>query len=360
MYINDLSFINFRNLADTVLELSPGINIFYGDNAQGKTNLLEAAYMCSTGRSIRTKTETQLIRFGKDLAHIRTYAFLETIAKRVDVHLEGGKKRLAVNGFPVKKMSEFFGSISAVMFSPEDLRLIKGGPSERRRFMDMEICQMSRVYCADLQNYHKALKQRNMLLKSKEKNGSAFDLLDVWDGQLVSYGRRIIRTREKFCLKLNDKAGRLHSGITGFGEELEIKYVPSCAIDDLEEKLRESRARDLVLGTTSKGPHRDDLSFIINGRDARDFGSQGQQRTACLSAKIAEIELIAEETGESPILLLDDVLSELDEKRQGFLLENTGNVQTIVTCTGVEDSLGRFLKDCTMYNVKNGEFIRIS
>ena len=206
MYINDLSFINFRNLADTVLELSPGINIFYGDNAQGKTNLLEAAYMCSTGRSIRTKTETQLIRFGKDLAHIRTYAFLETIAKRVDVHLEGGKKRLAVNGFPVKKMSEFFGSISAVMFSPEDLRLIKGGPSERRRFMDMEICQMSRVYCADLQNYHKALKQRNMLLKSKEKNGSVFDLLDVWDGQLVSYGRRIIRTREKFCLKLNDKA----------------------------------------------------------------------------------------------------------------------------------------------------------
>lgn len=359
MYIKDLSVMNFRNLKDMTVDLSEGINIFYGDNAQGKTNLLEAVYICSTGRSQRTRTESQLIKFGYDESHIRTFVIRQNTSDRIDIHIKRNERKgVAVNGLPVRKMSEFFGTLTAVIFSPEDLRLVKGGPAERRRFMDLELCQLSRVYCHDLQNYYKVLKQRNNLLKTSYRDDSLYDTLDVWDMQLSLYGEKIISARNNFALKLNDISKNIHSEITDKREELAVEYRPNSEEGTLEERIKSHRQKDLALGSTSCGPHKDDMAFFIDGNDTKSYGSQGQQRTASLSAKMAEIELIREETGEDPILLLDDVLSELDENRQYFLMENIGKLQTFITCTGVEDSISKYIKESTMYNVKNGDFIR--
>ncbi len=359
MYIKDLSVMNFRNLKDMTVGLSEGINIFYGDNAQGKTNLLEAVYICSTGRSQRTRTESQLIKFGYDESHIRTFVIRQNTSDRIDIHIKRNERKgVAVNGLPVRKMSEFFGTLTAVIFSPEDLRLVKGGPAERRRFMDLELCQLSRVYCHDLQNYYKVLKQRNNLLKTSYRDDSLYDTLDVWDMQLSLYGEKIISARNNFALKLNDISKNIHSEITDKREELAVEYRPNSEEGTLEERIKSHRQKDLALGSTSCGPHKDDMAFFIDGNDTKSYGSQGQQRTASLSAKMAEIELIREETGEDPILLLDDVLSELDENRQYFLMENIGKLQTFITCTGVEDSISKYIKESTMYNVKNGDFIK--
>ena len=359
MYISDISVNGFRNLTDGTIEFSKGINIFYGDNAQGKTNLLEAVYICSTGRSQRTRTESRLIKFGYDEAHIRTFVMRENTTDRIDVHLRSSdRKGMAVNGIPIKKMAEFFGNLTAVIFSPEDLRLVKGGPSERRRFMDMELCQLNAVYCHELQNYYKVLKQRNNLLKTAFKDENAGDMLDVWDIQLCEYGERLISKRTAFCEKLNEVSKHFHDGITNGAEELDIYYKPDCEQGSFEEKLRHMRKRDLMLGSTTCGPHKDDLVFNINGNDVKLYGSQGQQRTASISAKLAEIELIRSEKGENPVLLLDDILSELDENRQIFLMESIGDLQTFITCTGVEDSIGKYIKDTTLYNVQNGDFIK--
>lgn len=359
MYIKDLSVMNFRNLKDMTVDLSEGINIFYGDNAQGKTNLLEAVYICSTGRSQRTRTESQLIKFGYDESHIRTFVIRQNTSDRIDIHIKRNERKgVAVNGLPVRKMSEFFGTLTAVIFSPEDLRLVKGGPAERRRFMDLELCQLSRVYCHDLQNYYKVLKQRNNLLKTSYRDDSLYDTLDVWDMQLSLYGEKIISARNNFALKLNDISKNIHSEITDKREELAVEYRPNSEEGTLEERIKSHRQKDLALGSTSCGPHKDDMAFFIDGNDTKSYGSQGQQRTASLPAKMAEIELIREETGEDPILLLDDVLSELDENRQYFLMENIGKLQTFITCTGVEDSISKYIKESTMYNVKNGDFIK--
>ena len=353
--------MNFRNLADETINFSDGINIFYGDNAQGKTNLLEAAYICSTGRSQRTRTESQLIKFGYDEAHIRTFVMRQNSADRIDVHIrKDERKGMALNGIPIRRMAEFFGNLTAVIFSPEDLRLVKGGPSERRRFMDIELCQLNKVYCHDLQNYYKVLKQRNNLLKSAARDSSLADTLDVWDMQLSEYGERITAKREEFTKRLNDISGRIHSGITDGREEFSIEYKTNFEQGSLLERLNHFKKRDIILGSTSCGPHKDDMAFFINGNDTKFYGSQGQQRTASLSAKLAEIELIRNETGEEPILLLDDVLSELDENRQLFLIDNIGKLQTFITCTGVEDSISKYIKDSTMYNVKNGDFIKVN
>ncbi len=267
---------------------------------------------------------------------------------------------MAVNGLTVKKMSEFFGNLYAVMFSPEDLRLVKGGPAERRKFIDMELCQLSKVYCHNLQNYYKVLKQRNNLLKDIRKNKSLTDTISVWDEQLMFYGEKIIDKRKEFIENLNDISNAIHSEITGKKESLAVEYKPYVDKIFFGDKLVNNREKDIILGITSCGPHKDDMSFYVDGNDIKFYGSQGQQRTASLSAKLAEISLIESETGTSPILLLDDVLSELDESRQVFLLENIGELQTFITCTGIEDSIGKYIKESTMFNVKNGEFKNVN
>ncbi len=356
MYVKKISLKNYRNIERLDLELKNGVNIFYGQNAQGKTNLLESIYIGATGRSHRTHKDKELIKFGKDEAHIRLEVQKETIFDKIDIHLKNdSKKGIAINNIPISKLGELFGYLNVVIFSPEDLSLIKQGPQERRKFIDMELCQINNIYYYNLSQYYKVLKQRNSLLKKISKNISLKDTLFVWDSQLIDFGIKIIETRELFIQKLNSISKKIHQDITNNKEILEIKYKPSVTIEEFKEKLEKNIDKDILYATTSYGPHKDDVLFFINDVNARDFGSQGQQRTASLSAKLAEIQLIEEEKGILPVLLLDDVLSELDKDRQKFLIKNIKNLQVIITCTGVEDVLKNLEEKCNIFYVSDGK-----
>lgn len=355
MRIKRISLMNFRNISSLDIELNHGINIFYGENAQGKTNILEAVSVCATGRSQRTRLDSDLIQFGQQESHIQMLVQKNEYDDRIDVHLKAnGRKGIAVNGLPMKRLGELFGTLHAVMFSPEDLQLIKSGPSERRRFMDMELCQLSNVYYHDLQQYYKILKQRNSLLKQVARGRCGRDTFYLWDKQLIDFGSRILVARQRFVSKIEMIASQQHHLMTGGKETLELKYLPNTVADDFESKLESHLERDIILGSTTIGPHKDDLLFLIEGKDAKSFGSQGQQRTVALSAKLAEIELIQQEVGTTPVLLLDDVLSELDESRQVYLLQSITGIQTILTCTGIEDSIRKYMSKTNLYQVKNG------
>jgi DNA replication and repair protein RecF len=329
-----------------------GVNILYGDNAQGKTNFLEAAYICATGRSQRGASDREMIRFGRKEAHVS----VETgDGSRIDVHLRrDGKKSAAVNHTPVRRLGELFGNLLTVVFSPEDLKLIKSGPAERRRFMDIELCQLNRVYYYELQQYYRALKQRNNLLKDIRRRAGAMDTLPVWDRQLAEHGKKIIGHRNVFVDLLNPIASDIHGRITSGRETLYIGYAPDTPADSLEERLTKSHEKDIAQGGTSVGVHRDDLIFSINGVDCRIYGSQGQQRTASLSAKLAEVRFIRRHKGHDPVLLLDDVLSELDKDRQRFLLESMEHIQIIMTCTGAEDILRKAPEGSKIMRVTDG------
>lgn len=353
MYVEKISLLNFRNFGNLDIKLSPNINIFYGDNAQGKTNFLEAIYLCATGRSHRTTSDKELINFNENFSYIKAFLSNKNI---INVHLKNNQKKgIAINAIPIKKLGDLYGIMLVVVFSPEDLRLIKSGPSERRRFMDTEICQISNIYYYELKEYYKVLKQRNNLLKKIQINKSLIDTLDVWDTQLISHGIKIIKFREKFVKRINKIANTIHKDITNGLEELEIIYKPYVSINEFEAKLKKNNNRDIFLGTTNVGIHKDDLSFFINKIDTRIYGSQGQQRTASLSTKLAEIQLIKEEKNTTPILLLDDVFSELDESRQIYLLKTINSIQTIITCTGVLDILNNNIEKSFIFKVKNGQ-----
>jgi DNA replication and repair protein RecF len=340
MLITNLSASGFRNLSIHKQELSHSVNIIHGDNAQGKTNFLEAIYFCAFGRSLRVRADADLICWEEKSASIRLETQRASFSSTIDARLllDGRKttKSISVDFIPVRHMKDLFGRLLVVMFSPEDLRLIKAGPSERRRFMDMEICQLSPVYYSDLREYHRALKQRNALLKLLQKGKPDRDSLSVWDEQSTNYGLRIIKTRTSFIKKINKTAADIHNKITHGTENLHLSYKPGILPENYAATLAKSHDKDISRGTTSDGIHTDDIDFTINNISARHFGSQGQQRTAALSAKLAEIELIKQSTNETPILLLDDVLSELDKSRQSFLLEQINDLQTIVTCTGID------------------------
>lgn len=355
MYIEKLSLKNFRNFDKISISFSDNINIFYGDNAQGKTNLLESIYLCSTGRSQRTRNDKEMILFGENEAHIQIYAKKEKRTDRIDINLKrDGKKGIAVNNTAIKKLGELFGIVKTIIFSPEDLQMIKSGPSERRRFMDIELCQISNLYYYNLQQYYKILKQRNNLLKTIQKDYKLKETIFAWNEQLVIYGKKIISLRREFIKKINYIAFNIHQKITGGKEKLNIIYRPSVLEENFFSKLEKNIDKDLLYGTTSLGPHKDDLIFNINDIDIRNFGSQGQQRTASLSTKLAEIEFIKEESSSFPILLLDDVFSELDIKRQNFLIDNIKNIQTFITCTGIEDTIKKLTDKAFIYHVENG------
>lgn len=354
MYIKSLSLQYFRNYSSLNIDLSPKLNILYGDNAQGKTNILEAIYMCAMGRSQKTQKDKEIIKINEKEAHIQVHVVKDNSENKIDVHLKvEAKKGIAINGIAIKKLNELFGNIYVVIFSPEDLQLIKSGPSERRKFIDMEICQLNSIYYYNLQQYHKVLKQRNNLLKNLQKNSSLKDTIFVWDSQLVLYGKKIINERLKFINKINLISSKIHSNITGGNEIMNIKYIPNISCDEFQNKLNKYFDRDIILGNTSVGPHKDDLQFFINNNDVKIYGSQGQQRTTALSVKLAEIKLIKEETSYNPVLLLDDVLSELDESRQIYLLENINAIQTILTCTGIEDSIKKYINKAKIYHINN-------
>lgn len=360
MYIQKVSLTGYRNLKDTTLMLNNGINIFYGANAQGKTNFLESLYLCASGRSLRTRNDSQLIEFEATESHIQVLVQKSKNIDRIDIHLKKeGKKGIAVNGIPLKKLGELFGTCHAVIFSPEDLNLIKEGPVARRRFMDMEICQMNMVYYYHLQKYYRILKQRNNLLKEIQKKPSLKETLFLWDEQLIDTAKRIIGVRSDFLDKLNKISSKKQNELTGDKDALEIIYKPNCTENQLQQKLKKNQQRDILLGTTQVGPHKDDILFLVNGKDVKQYGSQGQQRTTALATKLAEIVLIEQETGQRPILLLDDVLSELDKNRQNFLLESIGQLQMILTCTGIEDSIREYVKEAYLFCVENGTIRKI-
>jgi DNA replication and repair protein RecF len=359
MIIKSLELENFRNYETLSLNFDSGTNILYGDNAQGKTNILEAIYISATTKSHKSSKDRDIIKFGSDEAHIRTYVVKDGLENRVDMHLRKSKtKGIAINGQKIKKAAQLLGLLNVVFFSQEDLSIIKDGPTQRRRFVDMELCQLDSVYLNNLNNYNKIVNQRNKLLKEMTFNPSLRDTLFVWDSQLVSYGIKIIERRKEFVEQLNDIIYDIHKKLSGGKEELRIAYEPDVEIEDFERKISESNERDIKLKQTTVGPHRDDFSFIAGDIDIRKFGSQGQQRTAALSLKLSEIELVKKITNDTPLLLLDDVLSELDSNRQNHLLNSIGDIQTIITCTGLEEFVNNRFEINKVFRVSNASIVQ--
>ena len=338
MIIKSIELKNFRNYEELNLNLDGGTNILYGDNAQGKTNILESIYVSGTTKSHKGSRDKEMIRFGEDEAHIRTMVEKNQMSYQIDMHLKKNRsKGIAINGVPIRKASELFGVLNMVFFSPEDLNIIKNGPSERRRFLDSEICQLDKIYLSDLTKYNKVLNQRNKLLKDMVFHPDLENTLSVWDMQLISYGRRIISRRRRFVEELNEIVRGIHESISGGREQLTLTYEPDIEEAFFEDELNRAKEKDRKYCSTSVGPHRDDISFFIGDIDIRKFGSQGQQRTSALSLKLSEIELVKRCIHDTPVLLLDDVLSELDSNRQNYLLNSIHDIQTVITCTGLDE-----------------------
>jgi len=357
--INSLKLKNFRNYELLSLNLNPATNIFYGDNAQGKTNILESIYLCGTSKSHRGTKDKDMILFGQEESHIEAVVDKRGMVYRIDMHLKKNKpKGIAINHIPIKKASEIFGILNVVFFSPEDLNIIKNGPAERRRFVDVELSQISRVYLNNLSKYHRIVNQRNRLLKDIYYNDSLKETLDIWDMQLADYGNKIIEERKEFIKRVNEIISLIHKRITGERENIEVIYEPNTGSESFEEVLRRYRERDLKMMSTSSGPHRDDICFKVNGIDIRRFGSQGQQRTAALSLKLSEIELMKQITKDKPVLLLDDVLSELDKHRQNYLLDSIDDIQTLITCTGVEEFVNHRFSINKIFYVHKGKVVK--
>ena len=338
MIVDSIKLEKFRNYKLLKLKFDKGTNIFYGDNAQGKTNILESVYLCGTTKSHKGSKDREVIQFEEEESHIRMKVIRDGSPVKIDMHLKRNKpKGIAVNGVPIHKASELLGIANFVFFSPEDLNIIKNGPSERRRFIDMELCQLNKVYLYHLSNYNKVVIQRNKLLKELSFRPDLVDTLDIWDMQMVEYGEKVIAERREFLKSVNDIVRNIHLHLSGEKEILEVEYEENVSAEEFEKELKKSRSRDIKMKMSLTGPHRDDICFKIKGADIRKYGSQGQQRTAALSLKLSEIELVKQQTGDTPILLLDDVLSELDSNRQRYLLDSIGNIQTLITCTGLED-----------------------
>lgn len=358
MQIKSLEFNNFRNYENLFIEFSPDINIIYGENAQGKTNILEGIYMCGLGKSHRHSKENEIIRLKETQAHIKGEFLKDTYTLRIDIHLKkNGSKGVAVNRIPIKKLSELYGNVNVVIFSPEDLDLIKRGPLVRRTFVNQELCQIDPIYVNDLINYSKILNQRHELLKKmdedKTRTAELAETLDIWDLQLVQYGSRIIARRTSFLEEMNDIVFDIHYQITEGKEKLKLVYEPNVTAEAFYETLLKNRERDRIYKNTAAGPHRDDFSFYEDAKDLKVYGSQGQQRTCVLSLKMAEIKMIEKIKKEKPILLLDDVLSELDRNRQQMLLKNIGETQTIITCTGVDEFVENEIGSAKKFYIKN-------
>lgn len=358
MKIKQLKLKNYRNYELLDLEFDDSTNIFYGDNAQGKTNILESIYLCGTTKSHRGTKDRDLIKFGEEESHIEAVVEKNKVSFKIDIHLKkNSPKGIAINKVPIRRASELFGIINIVFFSPEDLNIIKNGPSERRRFIDLELAQLDKVYLSDLSNYNRIVNQRNKLLKDVYDRKDLLETLDIWDLQLVQYGNKIIERRKIFVSQMNEIVEKVHRHLTGNKEKLEISYESSTGIYDLETALSRNRERDIRMKSTSVGPHRDDLCFISNGLDIRKFGSQGQQRTAALSLKLSEIELVKKIIKDEPILLLDDVLSELDKHRQNYLLDSIRDIQTLITCTGLDDFVNHRFSINKILHVEQGHVV---
>ena len=339
MIIKNLTLNNYRNYSNQSIEFSPNLNVIIGKNAQGKTNLLEAVFLCAIGKSPRTSRDKDLIKWDNQMSKISLNIAKKIGNKSIDIYLfHNQNKAIKIDSIGIKKIGQLFGTFNAIYFSPDELKLIKESPDERRRFMDIDLCQFDKNYYYNLSNYTQILQQRNKLLKTPDSS-TLKDTLPVWDEQLATYGAKIILARLELIRKLKKFVYNIHKNLTSDKEELIIDYQGYVADNEIElknlliNKYNESVDKDIKLGFTTVGPHRDDIKIMSNNIDLRSFGSQGQQRTAALSLKLAELEVFKDNLGEYPVLLLDDVLSELDNTRQTKLLEFVKPIQTLLTCT---------------------------
>lgn len=356
MFVEELELKNFRNYDYQKITFDSRLNVISGRNAQGKTNLIEAIFLLAIGRSPRTTKDKEMINWNKDSAYVKLKLNKNSGSKTLEVRLnKSGGKIILINGLPIKRISELISVLNVIHFFPEDLKLIKEAPQDRRRFMDVDISQASRNYFFLLQTYEKVLMQRNKLLKNSKTLDIVKQTIGIWDEQLSTVASKIIISRIKFLNQLAPIVQKSHAYLADNDEVLEICYQGVTGEstqeikDILQKKLEENLNKDFELGYTSVGPHRDDIKITLNGVDIRSFGSQGQQRTASLAMKLAEIQIFEEETGEKPILLLDDVLSELDPIRQQKLISVATKQQSFLTCTDYP-----FDTKCAIYNISGG------
>ena len=361
MEIKKLEIRNFRNYEHTLISPYTGLNIFAGPNAQGKTNILEAIYLCCVGRSHRTSKDEELIRWGEEYSKINTVTDQRDGTHEVSILLfrhQKKKKQILISEKKANRIGELFGHVCGILFSPEDLQIVKGGPSERRRYIDMQLSQLRPTFFYNLQNYMKCLEQRNALLREVSSQTSLRGLLDDWDEVLARCGAQIISTRREALEELSVRAREEHRMLTGSSEELKLRYSGEAAdrddtVQSLLEGLRKNREDDIRRMTTSIGPHRDDIKIYINGKECKIYASQGQQRSAVLSLRLAQLTYFEKEKKESPILMLDDVMSELDPRRRICLIERIDQIQTFVTCTDASDIVSS--KTGKMYMVHDGK-----
>ena len=362
MRVIALKVENYRNLKNDIIKPCDGVNVIYGDNAQGKTNLLEALWLFCGGHSFRTNKDNEVIAWNKNFSRLEMRFFGQDREQNAKLTFQGNKKSVEINGVSKKSTASLIERYCAVVFSPEHLSLIKRGPSERRKFIDSAICREKLKNAVVLSKFNRVLNQRNTLLKDIYKRPSLEDTLSIWDEPMIKHGAILIKTRLDYVKMLSDFASGYHNGISNGKEELKIKYISTAditendSIFEIESKLREkfekSRKDDIRTGVTNYGPHRDDIEILINGKNAKAFASQGQQRSAVLSLKLAEASVLKNRMGEEPVILLDDVLSELDSGRQNFLLNELNSCQVFITCC--EKSGREQLKDGKIFYINNG------
>ena len=352
MWIKNLKLKNFRNYENQEINFCKNINIFYGENAQGKTNIIEAIYMSSIGKSFRTNKDIETIMLNKDNSLIECFFEKEDRDGKIKIEINK-KKNIFINGIKIKKLSELLGNINIVIFTPDDIEILKGGPQNRRRFLDIMISQLKPNYIYNLNMYLKTLEQRNNYLRQIREEQKDEKMLEIWDEKLAEYAIKIYKYRKEYINNIDNKIKNIHKEITNNKEEIKIEYISEC---QEKEKyinlLKQRRKLDIIKGYTTKGIHRDDFKIFINNKELSIYGSQGQHRTAILSLKISELQIIKDEIGEYPILLLDDFMSELDNNRRKNLLKYMKDAQVIITCT---EKLDIDSLNYLEYKVENGK-----
>ena len=352
MWISDIEICNFRNYELEKIKLNNKINIFYGKNAQGKTNIIEAIFFGSMGKSFRTNKDKELIKLEKEYCNLKIKYLKSDREGKININIEN-KKEIFINEIKIKKLSQLLGNINVVLFTPDDINILKGGPQNRRRFLDIMINQLRPKYLHIYTLYNKALEERNNYLKKIKIENKNQDLIEIWDEQIASYGVEIYKYRKEFMEKIKNKIENIHNNITENKEKINIEYKSDCEEKEKYlELLKERRKLDIIKGYTTRGIHRDDFNIFLNNLPINIYGSQGQNRTALLSLKLSELQVIYDEIGENPILLLDDFMSELDKNRRESFLENIKDTQVIITCTDKIELKNREYKE---FYVENGK-----
>ncbi len=360
MFAEKLQLKNFRNYQQETIDFVDGINIFYGNNGQGKTNILEALFLASMGKSFRTSHDNEMIKDGTDGFEIEVY-FKESTDSNLKIGYNKNKQKyIKVNGIYLRKMGDLMGTFPSVVFSPNNMILLSSGPSERRKFMDMALCQLKPIYYFNLQQYNKIIMQKNAFLKNSSRENIDKNMLDVWNMSLAEKGAEIIKERISYIEKVSKYASDFHNKISGNNEKIIVNYESSAGVDreTFYRKLSDNMKREIDRGMCLLGPHKDDLELTLEGTgDMKKYGSQGQRRTCVLALKLSETKILEEEIGKRPVLLLDDVLSELDDVRQRLLLENIEKTQVFITCTNADRLKNASERPVKLFEVSKGKVV---